>query len=317
MDDRRLSAAMTFGALVPMLLLTGCAKHADFVEVRDQLSTISRSQDQDHQRVDAVLRRLESVERDKDDVGSSKPRVDELAARLQKIENRLAKLEDTMGQPSTELAPASSEPRPTQPTKSAQSAESGTSVLGLPGITPTSAFNLAYNDYLNGKYELSVAGFQRFIKDFPGTSLTPNAQFWLGESYYNLKDYGGAVQAYEYLVAEYPGNEKVPAALYKLGLATVEAGDLVKSRKNLKRIIEEFPASNESELAKNRLAEETSRWTTPFLCASANPRQTPEKNVTASATSSGPEPSRRDRRFWPRRYSITRNCVPSLSAPNS
>ena len=255
MDDRRLTAAMTFGALVPTLLLTGCAKHADFVEVRDQLSTISRSQDQDHQRVDAVLRRLESVERNQDDRGSSKPRFNELAGRLQKIENRLVKLEGTMGQPSTELDPVSSEPSPTKPTKSVQSAKSGTSGPGVPGITPTSAFNLAYNDYLNGKYELSVAGFQRFIKDFPGTSLTPNAHYWLGESYYHLKDYGRAVQTFEYLVAEFPGNEKVPAALYKLGLATTETGDLVKSRKNLKRIIEEFPASNESELAKNRLAE--------------------------------------------------------------
>jgi TolA-binding protein len=70
-----------------------------------------------------------------------------------------------------------------------------------------------------------------------------------------LKDYGRAIQAFEYLVAEYPGNEKVPAALYKLGLATAETGDLVKSRKNLKRVIEEFPASDESKLAKNKLAE--------------------------------------------------------------
>jgi len=254
MDDRRVSAAMIFGVLVPMLLLTGCAKHADFIEVRDQLSTISRSQDQDHQRVDAVLRRLESVERAKD-AESGKPRFDELATRLQKIENRLAKLEDTMGQLSAKGDSVSSEPRPSKPTKPAQSAESGTIVPGVPGITPTSAFNLAYNDYLNGKYELAVAGFQRFIKDFPGTSLTPNAQYWLGESYYNLKDYGRAIQTFDYLVTEYPGNEKVPAALYKLGLATAETGDLVKSRKNLKRVLEEFPASDESKLAKNKLAE--------------------------------------------------------------
>ena len=39
---------MTIAALAPLLLLTGCAKHADFVEVRDQLSTIARSQEQDH-----------------------------------------------------------------------------------------------------------------------------------------------------------------------------------------------------------------------------------------------------------------------------
>jgi tol-pal system protein YbgF len=245
---------ISFWALVPMLLLTGCAKHADFIEVRDQLSTISRSQEQDHQRVDAALRRLESVERGKD-AEPGRQRVEEVAARLQKIEHRLAKLEETAGQSAAKFEPALFDPHLSRPAKPAQPVEPGAAMQVAPGITPTSAFNLAYNDYLNGKYELAVAGFQRFVKDFQGTSLTPNAQYWLGESYYNLKDYGRAIQTFEYLVTEYPGNEKVPASLYKLGLAMAETGDLVKSRKSLKRVLEEFPGSDESKLAKNKLAE--------------------------------------------------------------
>jgi tol-pal system protein YbgF len=250
MDDRWRSILMAVGVCAPILVLAGCAQHADFVEVRDQISTVSRTLDQDHQRVDAVLRRLESVERAKD-AEFSKSRLDEMASRLQKIENRLAKLEETAGQPVVKLDPAVA-PKSVKP---AQPAETGSMVPNVPGLTPTSAFNLAYNDYLNAKYELAVAGFQRFIKDFPGTSLTPNAQYWLGESYYNLKDYGRAIQTFEYLVTEYPGNEKMPAALYKLGLATAETGDLAKSRKNLKRVLEEFPTADESKLAKNKLAE--------------------------------------------------------------
>jgi tol-pal system protein YbgF len=248
------SVVMTIGALAPVLFLTGCAKHADFVEVRDQLSTISRSQDQDHQRVDAIVRRLDSVERLKDGE-PSKVRVDDLSGRLQKIETRLARLEESLGPSPAKPDSVSLEPRQPKLSKPAQSADQTTIVPGVPGITPTSAFNLAYNDYLNGKYDLAVAGFQRFTKDFPGTSLTPNAQYWLGESYYNLKDYSRAIQSFEYLVGEYPGNEKVPAALFKLGLATAETGDLVKSRKYLKRVLEEFPSSDESKLAKNKLAE--------------------------------------------------------------
>jgi tol-pal system protein YbgF len=238
-----------------LLILPGCAKHADFVELRDQLSTVSRSQEQDHQRVDAVLRRLESVERVKD-VESGKPRVDELAARLQKLESKLAKLEDGAGLASTRAdVTVSDAPKVTKPSKPTGQGESSSIVSGMPGITPTSAFNLAYNDFLNGKYDLAVSGFQRFTKDFAGTSLTPNAHYWLGESLYNQKDYARATTTFEYLVAEYPGNEKVSAALYKLGLATAETGDLVKSRKYLKRVIEEYPASDEAKLAKNKLAD--------------------------------------------------------------
>ena len=46
-----------------VLWLAGCAKHADFVEMRDHLATVSKSQDQDQKRLDALQRRLESLER--------------------------------------------------------------------------------------------------------------------------------------------------------------------------------------------------------------------------------------------------------------
>ena len=243
-----------------VLVLAGCANHADFVGLRDHLSTMSKSQDQDQKRLDALQRRLESLERVKDSDSARQkldPKFDELSARIQKLEGRLAKLDETFGIPVVpKVEPASGEPaRSSKPQKPASSADAPTMMSGIPTITPTSAFNLAYNDYLNGKYELAVAGFQRFVKDFPGTSLTPNAYYWLGESSYQQKDYVRAMQSFEYLSTEYPGNEKVPAALFKSGLAAGETGDLAKSKKNLKRVIEEFPTSDEAKLAKNKLAE--------------------------------------------------------------
>jgi tol-pal system protein YbgF len=243
-----------------MLWLGGCAKHADFVEMRDQLATVSKSQDQDQKRLDALQRRLESLERAKDSESARQKldpkldsKLDELSTRVQRLEGRLAKSDEAMGIPVVpKMEPVPGDlARPSKP----QKPEVPGMMAGVPTITPTSAFNLAYNDYLNGKYDLAVAGFQRFVKDFPGTSLTPNAYYWLGESAYQQKDYVRAIQSFEYLAAEYPGNEKVPAALFKSGLAAGETGDLAKSKKNLKRVIEEFPTSDEAKLAKNKLAE--------------------------------------------------------------
>lgn len=245
MNGRRMDTVIV-PLIVSVLTTTACAKHTDFLEVREQLSMVSRTQERDHQRLDSVLRRIDSIERSKD-AEPVRPRLDELSVRLQKIESRLAKLEEVV-QTSIKTDLSSG-------LKSAKQIPSADAPVGAPGITPTAAFNLAYNDYLNGKYELAVAGFQRFLKDFPGTSLSPNAQYWLGESYYKMKDYGRAIQTFESLVVEYPGNEKIPAALYKLGLATAETGDLAKSRKNLKRVLEEFPGSEESRMAKIKLAE--------------------------------------------------------------
>lgn len=242
-----------FALAVVGLVATACARHADFVDLRDHLATVSKTQDQDHQRLDAMQRRLESVERVKD-AEPGKPRFEELSARIQKLESRIAKLEEP--QQAAKVEPTPVEPgRQAKPPKPGSAGDAQTIVPGVPAITPTSAFNLAYNDYLNGKFDLAVAGFQRFVKDFPGTSLTPNAYYWLGESYYQQKDYVRAMQTFDYVATEYPGNEKVPAAIYKLGLAAAETGDIPKSKKNLKRVIEEFPTSDEAKLAKNRLAE--------------------------------------------------------------
>jgi tol-pal system protein YbgF len=248
---------LTAGA---MLWLAGCAKHADFTELRDHLATVSKSQDQDQKRLDALQRRLESLERVKDGESFRQkldPKFDELSARIQKLEGRLAKADETLGIPVVpKVEPSQVDPaRLSKPQKPGSVADALTMMPGVPTITPTSAFNLAYNDYLNGKYDLAVAGFQRFVKDFPGTSLTPNAYYWLGESAYQQKDYVRAMHSFEYLSTEYPGNEKVPAALFKSGLAAGETGDLAKSKKNLKRVIEEFPTSDEAKLAKNKLAE--------------------------------------------------------------
>ena len=243
-----------------MLWLVGCANHADFVELRDHMSTVSKSQEQDQKRLDALQRRLESLERVKDGESARQkfdPKLDELSVRIQKLESRLAKSDEVAGIPVVpKVETTSGEPsRPSKPQKPTSSADVPTMMPGVPTITPTSAFNLAYNDYLNGKYDLAAAGFQRFVKDFPGTSLTPNAYYWLGESSYQQKDYVRAMQSFEYLSMEYPGNEKVPAALFKSGLAAGETGDLAKSKKNLKRVIEEFPTSDEAKLAKNKLAD--------------------------------------------------------------
>ena len=67
---------------VTALTVSGCAKHADFLELRDHLATVAKSQDQDQKRLDALQRRMESLERVKD-VEAPKTRLEDFNARLQ------------------------------------------------------------------------------------------------------------------------------------------------------------------------------------------------------------------------------------------
>jgi tol-pal system protein YbgF len=122
-------------------------------------------------------------------------------------------------------------------------------------LPPTASYNLAYNDYLKGNYDLAIAGFESFLRQFPSTSLAAHAQYWVGESYANKREYRPAVDAYERVVSNHPTSDKVSAALYKAGSGYAELGDLAKARSLFKRVIEEHPQSDEAMRAKQKLAE--------------------------------------------------------------
>jgi tol-pal system protein YbgF len=247
--------------LLVLILMTGCAKHADFVDLREEVTNLTKAQEQTQKRQEALQRRMETgkptpVDDTSKGHEASTQRIQELTSRLADLESRLSRLEDGRAA----VSGKSDESRQSMPSTSARSSEpqesnSNAPLAGTPGISPTSAFNLAYNDYLNGRYDLAVTGFQRFLKDFPSTSLAPNAHYWMGESYFSLKDYPHAAQAFQKVVNDHPRSEKVAPALFKMGVVTAEAGDLPKARGYLRRVIEDFSTSDEAKLAKNKLAE--------------------------------------------------------------
>lgn len=250
-----LSAGVSF-----LVLAVGCAKHADFVNLRQEVrATIQaqiQAQEKARERHEALNKRLQNLEVSQESNALEK-RIRGLALRLQSLEDRMGRLEEMLRR---QAAAPSRVPRSMPPDLSLPPAPSSEELeephlSDLPGLTPTTAFNEAYKDYLNGRYDLAVSGFQRFLQDFPSTSLAPNAHYWLGETYSHQRDYVRAMQSFERVVDEYPGNEKVPSALFKIGLAAMEIGDTAKARSALKRVIEDYSASNEAKLAKHKLAE--------------------------------------------------------------
>lgn len=146
--------------------------------------------------------------------------------------------------------------------KSQESHEEKTVLPGkkikIPGIgktlSPTEAYNLAYNDYLKGNYDLAIISFKNFSDQYQKSALIPQSIYWTGESYYGKKSFSKAIEYFDRLRKEHPRSEKASSALLKIGFAHLELGDRVKARIHLKRVIEQFPNSNEALLAKDQLA---------------------------------------------------------------
>jgi len=115
------------------------------------------------------------------------------------------------------------------------------------------AFDLAYNDFLNGNFDRAGIAFQHVVEDYPTTTVTADAHYWLGESFYYQHDYIQAIKAFEHMSNEYPTNAKIPASLLKLGQAAQQVGAVHMSKRSFRRVLEEFPSSEEAMLAKQKL----------------------------------------------------------------
>ncbi|TAJ27158.1 MAG: tol-pal system protein YbgF [Nitrospirae bacterium] len=261
----RFPRACFFMCAVLAAASTGCAMHADFVDLRNDLRDVVKAQEQDRERDEGIQNRIKSLEakleakpsgRESKDIDSLRLRMQQLEDRFKELEGRLARRSETYP-----VAPAASDLPDGEPSRQSKPArlpslpEPPPMMPGTPSISPTSAYNLAYNDYMEGRYAMSIEGFQRFLNDFPSTAKTADALYFLGESYYGTKDFTRAAQSFERVINEYPKGEKVAPALFKVGVTAVEGGDVLKARAFLKRVIEEYPTSPEAKLAKGKLAE--------------------------------------------------------------
>lgn len=121
------------------------------------------------------------------------------------------------------------------------------------GENEASAFRSAYKVFLNGNYDRASVEFQRFVKNYPSTSLTPQAYYYLGESFYVQKHYNPAKQALEQVVKSYPSSRYRSHALYKLGHIMLETDQRSKAQELWNAIIKDYPDSPESIQAKEQL----------------------------------------------------------------
>lgn len=119
---------------------------------------------------------------------------------------------------------------------------------------PNRLYETAYLDVNRRNYALAIEGFRTYLNYYPDTELADNAQYWIGESYFALDDFAAAAREFQMLLDRYPKGDKAAAGLLKLGDAHQRLGDGARARSAFERLTKEFPKTEESRLAKERLA---------------------------------------------------------------
>jgi tol-pal system protein YbgF len=119
--------------------------------------------------------------------------------------------------------------------------------------SPTEAYQQAKADYDKGSFDLSIAGFENYLKQFPDASQADSAQYWIGECHYSKKEYGKAIEEFDKVLKNHPKSEKAPGARLKIGYSYLNEKNNAKAKEHLNKVVKDYPGSREAELAKEKL----------------------------------------------------------------
>ncbi len=116
-------------------------------------------------------------------------------------------------------------------------------------------YNMAYNDYLKGNFDLAVEGFKMYRDQFSDSPLADNALYWIGECYYSQRKFEDAIDAFNELILAYPQGDKIAAAYLKKGMSFAETGRKEEAMAAYKLLITKFPVEEETRIAQQKIKE--------------------------------------------------------------
>jgi tol-pal system protein YbgF len=184
------------------------------------------------------------------------------------LDARLRKIEQSSSPAAEAASPEASVPgsttRPEADTDTEAGGQEAYKLAVPPSAAPSSAaatesdesraYESAYSQFKNGRYQEAIASFNKFLKTYPNSSLAPSAHYWIGNSYYAVRDFKNAISAQEKLIGAFPESSKAPDAMLNIASSQQEMNKKPAARKTLETIIRKYPGSDAADKAKKRLA---------------------------------------------------------------
>lgn len=116
-------------------------------------------------------------------------------------------------------------------------------------------FRAAYKFYMEEDYDTAIAGFQKYLTDYPNTELAGAAQYWIAESFNKLGEYDIALAEYETLFRQYPQDAKAADGYYGQGVALFQSGRIDEAKAAFQYVSDHFPGTIAAQKATTRLRE--------------------------------------------------------------
>jgi tol-pal system protein YbgF len=124
----------------------------------------------------------------------------------------------------------------------------------MPEITDKEAYDKAYAQLKDGKYDQAEQAFLSFMEIYPNSSLLGNANYWLAETYYARSKWAEASGLFADGFTKYKDNIKAPDSMFKLGMTMKQMGKNKEACAAFKGLAGEF--KNLSDNLKKRSEQE-------------------------------------------------------------
>lgn len=201
----------------------------------------------------------------KEDLKAVPQQYQALAGRIEQLGLDLARLSDMLialrgGAPppaaAPEAKPADAKAPGDAPSATMPADQAGTPPSPPPSnVSPQDVYNMAYNDYLKGNFDMAVEGFKMYKEQFPSSPLADNALYWTGECAYSQRKFEDAVNIFNELILAYPQGDKVAAAYLKKGMSFAEMGRTEEALAAFKLLVAKFPVEEETRIAQQKIKE--------------------------------------------------------------
>ena len=103
------------------------------------------------------------------------------------------------------------------------------------------------------KHKEAFAAYDKFLKEYPNSTLAAEAKYGLGYSQYALKNYKSAIATQQKLMDAHPDSAQYPDALMNMANSQVQLGLVAAAKKSYRNLIEKFPQSELTPIAQKRL----------------------------------------------------------------
>lgn len=103
------------------------------------------------------------------------------------------------------------------------------------------------------KHKDAFNAYDKFLKDYPNSTLAAEATYGLGYSQFALKNYKSAIATQQKVIDLHPESPKVPDAMLNMANSQIQLGLVPAAKKTLRDLIAQFPNSEVTPTAQKRL----------------------------------------------------------------